>query len=233
MRTMSQRLSRLHDRHRGQRCVIVANGASLNRMDLSFLRREVTIGVNKIFLGFERFAFYPRYYVAINPTVVKHCIAEIRAMNCLKFIGASAARQAGLVEDALTYLVETGSPPDRFSSDLAAGMHEGWTVTHAALQVAYHLGFADVVLIGLDHRYVYDGPSNQAQTMQGADPNHFSQGYFGYGQRWDTPDLVQSEISYRAALCAYHRAGRELRDATLDGACDVFPKADYRRLFLV
>jgi hypothetical protein len=57
---MNRRISRLQDRHRGERCVIVANGPSLNGMDLSFLRREVTIGVNKIFLGFQDFGFYPR-----------------------------------------------------------------------------------------------------------------------------------------------------------------------------
>jgi hypothetical protein len=227
---MSRRLQLLRNRHRGQRCVIVANGPSLNRMDLGFLRREHVIGMNKIHLGFSTFGFYPRYYVAINPKVIQQSVAEIRALNCVKFISAQAARSAGLAEDALTYAVNTDTP-ERFSCDLAQGMHEGWTVTHAALQVAYHLGFADVVLIGLDHRYAYQGKPNEARTMSGADPNHFSDRYFGYGQSWDNPDLERSEESYRAALAAFRRDGRQVRDATVDGACSVFPKADYRKIF--
>ena len=228
---MSDRLARLKDRHRGGRCVIVANGPSLNGMDLSFLRHEITIGLNKIHLGFERFRFYPRYYVAVNPKVVQQSLEPIRALNCAKLISARAARDTGLTDDALTYLVDTDAPPGRFCTDLCQGLHEGWTVTHAALQLAFHLGFDDVVLIGLDHRYAFQGQPNESQVMTGDDPNHFSGAYFGHGQNWDNPDLAESEASYRVALATYRQFGRTLRDATVDGACTVFPKADYRRLF--
>lgn len=228
---MGDRLRLIRDRHHGQRCVIVANGPSLNRMDLGFLRREHVIGMNKIHLGISTFGFYPRYYVAINPKVVQQSAVEIRALNCVKFIGVHAAREAGLDEDAFTYAVNTDSA-ERFSTDLSHGMHEGWTVTHAALQVAYHLGFTDVVLIGLDHRYNYQGKPNEARVMEGADPNHFSDRYFGYGQTWDNPDLERSEESYRAALAAFRRDGRQVRDATVGGACMVFPKVDYKEFFL-
>jgi hypothetical protein len=226
-----RRLQALRDRHRGQRCVIVANGPSLNRMCLAGLRHEHVIGMNKIFLGMRRFGFYPRYLVAVNPTVVQQSRAEIREMNCVKFIGARAARASGLDEDALTYIVDTDSPPARFSTDLSLGLHEGWTVTHAALQVAYHLGFADVVLIGLDHRYRFEGRPNESRRLEGADPNHFSEQYFGFGQNWDNPDLAESEASYRQALAAFVADGRRVRDATVDGACTVFPKADFEQIF--
>lgn len=63
---MKRRLQLLRDRHAGGRCVVVANGPSLNRMELRFLRRETVIGMNKIHLGFDTFGFYPRYYACIN-----------------------------------------------------------------------------------------------------------------------------------------------------------------------
>jgi hypothetical protein len=236
---MSARLANLKDRHAGERCVLVANGPSLNRMDLSFLKRETCIGMNKIYLGIKRFGFYPRYYVAVNPKVVKQAVNEIKALTCVKFIGQTAA--LGLLqEDALTYLVPT-APDDiddrgvqhpRFCHDIAReGMHEGWTVTHAALQVAYHLGFTEVVIIGMDHRYEYSGNPNEARVLDGADPNHFSPDYFGGGQTWDNPDLAHSEESYRLARQEYEKVGRRIIDATRDGACTVFEKGDYRTLF--
>ena len=95
------RIESLRNRHRGQRCVIVANGPSLNHMELGFLRREHVIGMNKIFLGFAKFGFYPRYYVAVNPKVVQQSAAQIQALNCVRFIGGRAAREAALQEDAL------------------------------------------------------------------------------------------------------------------------------------
>lgn len=225
----SARFNMLRDRHAGERAVIVANGPSLNRMDLSPLRREITIGLNKIYLGFKRFGFYPRYYVAVNPKVIEQSVQEIQAMNCIKFIGN---RSGDIIpEDALTYRINTIKPPERFITDIGRGVHEGWTVTHAALQIAYFLGFSEVILIGLDHRYHYTGKPNEAHKLDGPDLNHFCEDYFGFGQTWDNPDLTRSEESFRIARAEYEKDGRRIIDATLNGACTIFEKADYRQIF--
>jgi hypothetical protein len=209
--------------------VIVANGPSLNGMDLSVLRHRIVIGMNKIFLGFRKFGFYPRYYVAVNEHVIQQAANQIRGMNCVKFI---SNRSSSLVpEDALTYHLNTMDPPGRFCSDIAEGVHEGWTVTYVALQIAYYLGFFEVVLIGLDHRFVYEGEPNETRRLDGADLNHFSPEYFGGGQLWHNPDLPRSEESYRIARDRFEQAGRCIVDATVDGACTVFDKADYLNQF--
>lgn len=223
------RIAMLRDRHIGERAVLVANGPSLNRMDLSFLRREVVIGLNKIFLGLKEFRFYPKYYVAVNVKVIQQSASEIAALNCIKFI----ARHSGALvpETALTYHINTIRPPARFCPDITQGVHEGFTVTYAALQIAYFLGFKEVIIIGMDHRYKYTGEPNEARTLDGPDTNHFSPEYFGYGQTWDNPDLAQSEESYRIARAEFEKDGRRIIDATLDGACHIFEKADYRQVF--
>jgi len=234
-----KRLASLKNRHRGERCVLVANGPSLNQMDLSFLRRETTIGLNKIYLGFKRFKFYPKYYVAINPVVIEQSVEQIRAMMAVKFLSRVAA-QDHFSEDALTYLVQThafkrdsdGVCRSVFCDDIATdGLYEGWTVTFAALQVAYFLGFSEVVLIGLDHRFDFKGDPNERQVLKGQDGNHFDPNYFGGGQSWDTPDLANSEASYSVARNFYETNGRKIFDATVNGACQVFQKIDYRRHF--
>lgn len=225
------RLNSLHERHRGQRAVLVANGPSLNSMELSFLRREIVIGVNKIYLGLQRYRFYPKYYVAVNRKVIAQSVAGIRALTAVKFIGDNGG--TGLIqEDALTHLINTTHPPARFCKDLTQGMHEGWTVTYAALQVACFLGFSQVVIIGLDHRFVFSGEANQEAVLHGADVNHFCDHYFGFGQKWDNPDLARSEESYAIARRVFEADGRRIIDATVDGACTVFEKADYRQIFL-
>ncbi|MBE2260865.1 MAG: hypothetical protein IAE88_18570, partial [Rhodobacteraceae bacterium] len=90
--TQTGRLTLLKERHRGERTVLVANGPSLNRMDLAFLRRETTIGLNKIHLGIKKFGFYPRYLVAVNDRVVTQAADDLKAMNCVKFISQRNAR---------------------------------------------------------------------------------------------------------------------------------------------
>lgn len=223
------RLRSLQNRHSGERLVLVANGSSLNTMDLSFLSRETTIGLNKIYLGIRKFNFYPRYYVAINDKVLRQSADEIKQLNCVKFINDRAADY--IPENALTYHINTSNPPGRFSHDLTLGIHEGWTVTYAALQIAYFLGFKEVILIGLDHHYEFSGTPNQAKILEGPDPNHFCESYFGHGQAWDNPDLAHSEESYLIARQEFEKTGRRIIDATVNGACTIFEKADYRELF--
>lgn len=223
------RLELLRDRHRGERVVIVANGPSLNAMDLSLLARETVIGLNKIFLGLDRFGFYPRYHVAVNRQVLEQSVAEIQALNCVKFVSDRAG--ALIPESGLVYKINTTAAPARFCHDIALGVHEGWTVTYAALQIAWYLGFAEVVLVGLDHRFSFTGAPNQLMTLDGPDPNHFSPDYFGQGQDWNNPDLKRSEESFSIARAEFEADGRRILDATVDGACTIFDKVDYKALF--
>ena len=216
------------DRHREQRCVLVCNGPSLNKMDLSFLKNETTIGLNKIFLGFSKFVFFPRYYVAVNKKVIEQSLEQIKRLTCVKFI---SDRGKGLItENPLTNIISTEKYYDDFSFDISRGVQEGYTVTYAALQVIFYLGFKEVVIIGMDHRFVYEGEPNEERVMTKSDTNHFSKEYFK-GCKWDNPDLINSEKYYRIAKKIYESNGRKIIDATVDGACPVFEKANYKSLF--
>jgi hypothetical protein len=47
-------------------------------MKLRFLKNYPTIGVNKIFLGFKKFKFYPKYFVSLNQHVIEQSHQEIK-----------------------------------------------------------------------------------------------------------------------------------------------------------
>jgi predicted acylesterase/phospholipase RssA len=108
---------------------------------------------------------------------------------------------------------------------------EGATVTNVALQLAFHMGFQQVILIGVDHNFTSKGEANKTVVSEGDDPNHFMPNYFGKGARWQLPDLDTSEIGYTFARDAYRTAGREVLDATVGGKLTIFPKVDYASLF--
>ncbi len=93
---------------------------------------------------------------------------------------------------------------DHFSTNAAGGLRVGGTVTNVALQLAYHLGYARVLLVGVDHRFSYEGAPNQELLSGAPDANHFAPAYFGKGVRWNAPNLEQSERDYamaRKRLC--------------------------------
>lgn len=221
-------MKHLKDRHLGERCILVCNGPSLNSMDLGFLKNETSIGLNKIYLGFKKFRFYPKYYVAVNEKVLIQSSSEIEELTSVKFI---SDRCPGLFsQNALTNILKTSEYTDDFSFDPCDGVQEGYTVTYAALQIAFYLGFRKVIIIGMDHRFDYKGKPNEENLLVGDDINHFSSGYFK-GHKWDNPDLVNSERYYKIAKSVYEQNGREIIDATVNGACTVFKKMNYEQLF--
>jgi len=119
----------------------------------------------------------------------------------------------------------------KFATDICGQLWEGATVTTVALQIAYYMGFSEVVLIGVDHNFVTQGKPNTTVVSQGDDPNHFSPNYFGKGFRWQLPDLETSERGYALARQAFEADGRRVVDATIDGKLRIFPRVEYNTLF--
>lgn len=222
------RLEALRGKHWGKRCFVLGNGPSLLKSDLTLLRDEYVIATNRIYLHEESMNWRRWYYCAVNPNVIEQFADEIHGLDAVKFLPWEHKAALGSVSDAVW--LRTSNEP-RFSFDLTRGMWQGATVTYVALQVAFHLGFTEVVLLGVDHHYGRAGQPNKLVTSGGNDPDHFAPGYFGEGCRWQLPDLAQSELAYRMARLAYEQEGRRVRDATVGGRLEVFPKVKYEELF--
>lgn len=219
---IANRLERFRARHKGEDLILICNGPSLNKTDFGKLRKKNIMGLNKIYLGFSKYKLYPRYYLAVNQQVISQSSSAIKDLKCVNFI-ASGDYHGKIQSSTLTHWIKADLPPMGFSKDICLGMHQGWTVTHAALQIAYFMAFQRVIIIGMDHRYQYEGLPNELKEMSGPDPNHFCSDYF-QGCLWNNPDLGQAEEAYRIAKHAYEEAGRSIIDCTVDGACEVFEK---------
>jgi hypothetical protein len=218
------------DRHAGKRCFIIGNGPSLKKMNLHKLQREFTFGTNRIYLLFPDMGFSTSYFVSVNTLVIEQCAEEIQRLPMPKFI-TWRGRQWMRNDPQAIFLDSDYLPPESFSTDVSGRLFEGHTVTYVALQLAFHMGFEQAVLIGVDHNFKTDGPANEVVVSSGDDLNHFDPSYFGKGFRWQLPDLEGSERAYRMAKEGYESHGRQVLDATLDGKLTVFPKVAFASLF--
>jgi hypothetical protein len=226
----SHRLKQLENIHAGQRCFIIGNGPSLRLTDLSRLQTEYTFGLNRIYLLFPQLGFSTSCLLAVNDMVIEQCAIEMQGLSLPKFL-TWRARYWFLPDGNLTYLDTDFTGEEGFSSNVTGRIFEGFTVTNVALQLAYHMGFTEVILVGVDHNYVTQGNANEAVVSQGDDPNHFASNYFGKGFKWQLPDLAGSERGYTRAREAFSQAGRRIFDATVGGKLTIFPKVDYLSLF--
>ena len=222
-------LAKYQDLHRGQRCFIIGNGPSLKQMDLSLLRDEFTIGMNRIYLMFSELGFTTTYFLTVNSLVIEQCAQDIQDLSIPKFLSWRSRKLIQPTPD-MVFLHTTYSGPG-FAKDARGRIWEGATVTNVALQLAFYMGFEQAILIGVDHSYSAQGKPNTTIVSQGADSDHFHAGYFGKGFRWQLPDLETSERGYYMARQAYQDAGRQVLDATQNGKLTIFPKVNYTSLF--
>jgi len=232
IRANSSRLLMQHrDKYRGRRCVIMGNGPSLNNADLSLLKNELTFGLNKIYLLFDRIDWRPTFYVCVNPFVIQQSAQQIlNDIPGLKFLDFASFRYLPYVE-SIVYLLSLGAKG--FSTDPCEGIFQSHTVTYVAMQLAYYLGFDEVFLVGVDHFFnaVNSGQPDQMVVQNDYDTDHFDPNYFAKGQEWNLPNLKGSEEGYRIAKATFEKAGRKIYDATIGGHLTVFEKVDFYDVF--
>ncbi len=225
-REHAPRLKAFNNRHQGEDCFIIGNGPSLRKMDLSLLNDYYTIGLNKIHLIFPRSEFRPSYHVAVNPIVVEQSRSVFERMEYPSFLPVDSHAVNEPICDTVFYINAPES--QAFSKDATQAVCQGSTVTYAAMQLAWYMGFENVYLVGVDHSFSAIGKPNETQRMGAVDPNHFDPNYFA-NQDWQLPDLMGSEFSYQMGKRNFEGSDpqRYIWDATVGGKLQVFPKLDY------
>lgn len=218
-------LRRAHNTHAGGKAVILCNGPSLLKVDFELLARTgvYTFGLNKINLLFDKTAFRPGCIVSVNPLVLAQNAAFYNSTTVPLFLDSYGAR---FVKPRPNVLFTHTADLPRFSRDCSLSIFQGYTVTFVALQLAFHMGFRQVALVGADHNFATKGAANKTVVSGDRDESHFDPNYFAGGMKWQLPDLFQSEVAYTLARDMYRAFGGEVVNATAGGQLEVFERAE-------
>ncbi len=221
---MRKKLSLLRDEHRGEKAIILCNGPSLNEVDFSNIENKniFTFGLNKINLLFDEFSFRPSCIVSVNPYVIEQNSAFFSSSDIPLFLDRSAYKLGVKKRDDL-YLLDSCDFPF-FARDCSMSVFQGYTVTYVGLQLAYHMGFSRVALVGCDHSYPNSGIPNSVVHNEEKDLAHFSEQYFEAGKPWQLPDLAASELYYDVARRCYEEDGRSVINASARSELTVFER---------
>jgi SAM-dependent methyltransferase len=236
----SDRLKDLKSKYEGHdRCFVIGNAPSLNKLNLNLLRDEVTFGVNGIFL---KEGFKPTFYV-----VEDHLVAEDRKVEIDKLSGVTK-----LFPSYLRYCFDEGketifynhqpriSYPHGFdfSEDASDVTYTGCTVVFSCLQLAYYFGFKEIYVIGVDVDYQIPDDVKKSNDynveildMDSDDPNHFHQDYFGKGFRWHDPQAPKMVESFREAGKVCGKNGVKVFNATPGGKLEEYERVRFEDLF--
>jgi hypothetical protein len=221
-------LQKFKNIHMNERCFIIGNGPSLRSMNLNLIHNEYAFGLNRIYLLFDKYIFRPTYFVSINNLVLQQFSSEIIALDMPKFIDWNMRKYYPDNHETINFLKLGLGLKDKFAKDITSQISSGGTVTYVAMQLAYWMGFKEVILIGVDHNFSDKGTPNKTEVRKSnVDENHFHPNYFPKGSKWQLPDLLRSEIAYRLAKEAFEDDGRRILDATVGGKLQVFPKVNF------
>ncbi|MCI5223254.1 MAG: DUF115 domain-containing protein [Candidatus Electrothrix sp. AR4] len=207
-----------------KKAIILCNGPSLNKVNVDLLPSDCfTFGLNKINLLFDRSTFRPSCIVAVNPFVIEQNKDFYNTTNIPLFLD-SVATVKGWVESRKNLIfLHSSSPNCGFARDCSMSINQGHTVTYVALQLAFHMGFKSVALVGADHTFATKGPANKTVLGGSRDESHFDPRYFANVQ-WQLPDLLESEMSYHKANNMYNAHGREIFNCTDGGKLEIFDR---------
>jgi hypothetical protein len=214
----------IKNKYIGRKAVILCNGPSLNGVDFDLLSKSdvFTIGLNKINLLFDKTSFRPDMIVSINKLVIEQNKDFFNSTN-IDIVLDSSMSELFKPKSNINYIYSLPYQL-KFSGDMTGAVCQGYTVTYVALQLAFHLGFSEVTLVGCDHHFVTKGSPNVKVKSGEEDLNHFSKDYFSKGMEWQLPDLLGSEIHYKLANEFYKASGRKLYNSTEGGELEIFER---------
>jgi len=173
-----------HNRHVGETCLIIGNGPSLNDIPLDLLKQYISFGVNQLYRRGD--GFRPHYYVTVDSrTMREHREAIERAYGNIPFFLSSDLKEWDgrnvhhfIHRPGEIYRIGTEANPPELMDRIGIA----WTtVIHAALQVAYYMGFTTLLCVGLDNKA--DGLHCYGQDKPGGYPDEWNAGY-GELRQW-------------------------------------------------
>jgi hypothetical protein len=238
------------DKHKGERCFVVGNGPSLNDIDMTLLKDEVTFGSNRVFLGYEKWGFEFTYWGMEDRLQVEGYHDEYEAgvpdqtPKFIPFDYVTFSKMPNTTYMPLLYgngrtlpgqlkFPAFSNKPDR--------IFHGFTITYSLIQLAALMGFSEIYLIGTDHNYGL-GAQKLSTTAAGGDgqtwsaddaavATHFDSSYTTGNKQFVKPRPVNAEIAYACARQWCDMRDLKIRNATPGSHLDVYERVDFASLF--
>lgn len=225
-----EHIKTLKGKHKDERCFIIANGPSLNKIDFTKLKSEWTIGMNRIYLLEKVNGFTPNYLAVIDGEIqIKQFNQEYDQLEIPCFYNFNYRKWLSKRKNQFFLKAKFGPAFSKDISNVTLG--SGLSVTYTCMQIAFYLGFSEVYLIGKDHHFNTNKAAHVEIESDGKEENHFIKGYYKPGQKWVSPDHQGEEIAYKIARKTFENGNKIIKDATIGGKLDVFEKVNFNDLF--
>ena len=219
------------ERYSGQRCFIVANGPSLRMEDLDTLanNNEITFGMNRIYIIYDRTKWRPTYYMIQDPTVIRTCHSEILKYTKDSIVFAKVPGEPKYdISNAINFDVDYTNAlkniPPEFLDGIGCIFADGRSVTYTAIQLAVYMGFTTIHLLGTDCNYSIDNKSISQSSYP--DKRMYDPKKVGM-----LPNIAYTFLAYESAKKYTEACGTTIYNASRGGMLEVFERVNFDSLF--
>ncbi len=224
-----RRMKKLHDTHLGESCFVIGNGPSLTARDLTALHERGidTFAANRIYRIFPQTPWRPTYYVNSDPVLIRDESAQVAAVPArIKFLPLQNRYYHGIAVPGACYFFRNdrreNDQPGGFGLDCTAQVNILGTVTIDSIQLAVHMGYRNIYLLGVDHRFDRVIAENGAVVVDPTVKNYFVDDYDTDVASEVVHDLGNTTRAYRALRRFADANGIRIRNASRASALDAF-----------
>lgn len=225
----SEKLRKLKNAYSG-RCFIVGNGPSLTVEQLDYIKEEYTFGANRIYKVFDKCTWKPNFYVIqdkydlsgdvynsldVQYLLVSDAYWKEHGMNNTNAICFNTRRQT-----------KKGELP--FSEEITDYVSVSSTVTYSMIQMACYMGFDEIYLIGMDHKYAVEVNAKNTVIRKNNVKSHV---FDEDNKIMVTANIVGMEKGYRRAKEYCDENNIIIKNATIGGYLEIFERVDFYKLF--
>lgn len=236
--------------HKNERLFILCSGPSIQKMDLTVLKSEITMAVHSFYLHKDISVIQPTYYCnaqwEYNEKITEEVI-EAYLRDLKKHVGKSqyffSVKEKRIIDRIQMFAPEEvhyycyGKDSSLYEEvDLCQGIMPVHSVPVICIQLAIYMGFKEIYLLGTEHdfltkkKYAYFYDRKQSVTgdtdiTTDVDSNlvmKFSDALADAYALWE---------NYKAVKRIAEQNDIKIYNATVGGALDVFPRVDYNDLF--
>lgn len=147
----SLRLARLKDTHTGERCFLIGNGPSLTGEDLNLLKDEYTFGTNMVYKIFDQTEWRPSFHCVSDTIYASKLGTELSEMvKAPLFTTERTYRRMRKKPIDTTYVHTIQTELYKVRGNIQAYCMIKATVLSLAAEMAFHMGFSEIYLLGVD-----------------------------------------------------------------------------------
>lgn len=226
--------------HKGKRCFVIGNGPSLNRIDMTKLKNEITLGSNRIFLGFQKWNFAVTYWMSTDETQLIQSVQDYTQNlppEVIKLIPTLYIEPYEKIWKENLYAVNVNLFPIPYPQVSAnpSVIMSGFTVTINLIQMALVMGCNPIYLVGVDNNYAISKEKiiRENRWTDPSSTSHFHPDYSNANNNheWTFPAMELSDPAYFVSRKLAESMNVNIFNATPDSKLDAFKHVNFYSLF--